>query len=100
MSYEGYEQCLCANGHYYCGDDIMFEGDPPCPHCQAPCAWTNEVDETNGPPQGLIDMGALVVEAEVLEVCSLGHQHVTRQAVYRIPSEEEKQHLRQYFDED
>ena len=55
MSYEGYEQRLCARGHLteasayldYCG-----EGDDPvtCPHndCQSKMVFHHSVDETNG----------------------------------------------------
>jgi hypothetical protein len=101
MSYEGYEQHLCENGHYYTRDADYSYGEPsPCPYCNAKCAWINCVDQTNGPSQGLIDMKNLLVTPEVVETCNLGHKHITKQAIYRIPSKEEKKSLRQHFDED
>lgn len=54
MSYEGYEQWLCENGHYFnfdCYDRPRWE-TWRCPHCNAKAAWTNSVDETNCEPVG------------------------------------------------
>jgi hypothetical protein len=50
MSYEGYTQVLCENGHYFtynCYDYEDFDGWK-CPECQTEIAWSNMVDETNG----------------------------------------------------
>lgn len=50
MSYEGYEQCLCATGHlfefdcYQAPDLNKFR----CNHCGQAIVWANNVDETNG----------------------------------------------------
>lgn len=47
MSYEGYTQALCEQGHYVswgCWDQIPRE----CPTCLFPITQRNHVDETNG----------------------------------------------------
>ncbi len=52
MSYEGYEQLLCENGHYLTEDCYEFDSSDTeewrCPVCQAKLAWWNSVDITNG----------------------------------------------------
>jgi ribosomal protein S27E len=56
MSYEGYVQVLCANGHYntYDAYDDPFgvydepESIPTCKVCGENLVWRNGVDETNG----------------------------------------------------
>ena len=54
MSYEGYEQVLCENGHYFVYDCYMWDwfgegesDDWHCPFCEAALAWSNSVDTTN-----------------------------------------------------
>ena len=48
MSWEGWGQCLCKNGHEYSigqydeGDSLI------CPYCKSAQAWVHWVDETNG----------------------------------------------------
>lgn len=68
MSFEGYYQILCRNGHLHCCDcyenpnfeDCRGSGDPmdydpsydspvwKCPVCQELATWWNLVDVTNG----------------------------------------------------
>lgn len=54
MSYEGYEQLLCANGHAWAIDAYAdaFEDDNyhprKCHDCGGMAVWGNSVDETNG----------------------------------------------------
>ena len=50
MSYEGYEQAICENGHYQ-EVDAYFSCEN-CRTCGAPIKWTNSVEETNGGPGG------------------------------------------------
>lgn len=47
MSYEGYKEYLCQNGHYRC-TGCWDESLSPCPFCKAPMAFSNSVDVTNG----------------------------------------------------
>jgi hypothetical protein len=52
MSYEGYEEFLCPNGHYFSYDAMYMrdghDGPLLCPHCQQSPVWTRSVDVTNG----------------------------------------------------
>lgn len=54
MSYEGYEQHICANGHRYDGmwNPVAALRDQ-CP-CGAKSAWHNNVDQTRGEEYGYI----------------------------------------------
>jgi hypothetical protein len=47
MSYEGSEEFLCANGHYFC-QSCYSDAPPHCWHCDAPLAYWHAIDETNG----------------------------------------------------
>lgn len=50
MSYEGYFQVLCENGHYHTYDayDFCFdESSWKCPDCKTGIAWRKGVDQTN-----------------------------------------------------
>lgn len=47
MSYEGYTEFLCKNGHYYCVD-IHAPAGEVCPICGEKAAYSSEVDLTNG----------------------------------------------------
>ena len=51
MSYEGFDQFICENGHYYTIDASMIlygDDNDNCPICKAKAAWYNCVDTTNG----------------------------------------------------
>ena len=53
MSFEGYYQVLCKNGHYSTCDCYTLHtpgssDDWRCSICGEECAWWNIVDETNG----------------------------------------------------
>lgn len=53
MSYEGYEQFLCEDGHLYTLDAFWFwneseDGTCPIPGCGKKPVWNNSVDQTNG----------------------------------------------------
>ncbi len=100
MSYEGYVQGICENGHLTHFQEPYIWGDSKphaCEVCEASIAWHNPVDQTNCDDFGIIpqsEFDKLLVEAEIVETCSLGHQHVTKQAVYRIPTDNE---LKRYY---
>lgn len=51
MSYEGYEQHICENGHRF---DIYNDESPKCYHCGAASVWYNSVDDTNCAQEGYI----------------------------------------------
>ena len=47
MSFEGYFQLICKNGHYYHEGLYGKEELAPCPHCKSNAVWWNLVDITN-----------------------------------------------------
>ncbi len=47
MSYEGYIEYLCVNGHYTTSD-CYDERVKKCPHCCGAIEYENSVDQTNG----------------------------------------------------
>ncbi|TXH11681.1 MAG: hypothetical protein E6R04_01130 [Spirochaetes bacterium] len=55
MSYEGYSQCICVNGHFTNISESYGER-LKCPVCsRTKFAWVNEVDETNCDSYGYVD---------------------------------------------
>lgn len=102
MSYEGFSQNICNNGHRY---NLPVHADnDTCPHpnCHEGSAFSNPVDETNGESVGQIPnhiWERFKIQEEVTQVCSLGHKHVTSPARYRIPNETEHRISRHYWDE-
>lgn len=108
MSYEGYEQLLCKNGHYHtadCRDDGMSR-DPncipfnsvKCPDCGAEFVWMNSVDDTNCDEQGYIDIDLFQIRHAVFVTTPKGREIYT-EAVYRIPSKEETHKARLHCDD-
>lgn len=82
MSYEGYTQVLCANGHYRQYDAYEREWtEKPC-HCGAAFVWSHEVDDTNC--EGEAVKMTLAREAE-FQTCDLGHKHQTKERTYIVP---------------
>ena len=47
MSFEGYYQLICKNGHAYNAELYSSEEETPCPDCNEECIWWNLVDTTN-----------------------------------------------------
>ncbi len=97
MSYEGFEQAICKNGHWK--EFSCYSERKKCPTCGAPFAWTNGVDETNGIDEetgvypGYINPQLLLVKPAVVQECNLGHVHETSPAIYRIPDRSEHERL-------
>ena len=96
MSYEGYEQCLCEDGHYYTRD--CWDEEARC-SCGKEAAWSNPVDDTNGEGYGYVPYPRLLdrfllVEGEE-ETCSLGCVHVVRLPTFRVPTVDETRALRE-----
>ena len=102
MSYEGYTQCICQNGHYFERDCFTTWGG--CPQCNTAPAWNNEVDQTNGPDQGRIPIKMLMEkflqQSGIQQRCNLGHLHQVTPDIYRIPDKCETDPLRTFEDED
>ncbi len=99
MSFEGYEQLICKNGHYRIFD-VYFVSET-C-DCGAPWAMINIVDETNGTSDGIIPRDTLdswIIKPAIEKTCPhCGHTKQVSEAIYRIPSEEERQSSRVYVD--
>jgi hypothetical protein len=115
MSYEGYTQVLCKNGHYHTYDcytwscicDTSWDIDKQeprewkCPICQASLAWRNGVNLTNGsfevnPETGKEERIDGYVELEengfedVWHEDHYGNKYVTKLMHYKVPDEGER----------
>lgn len=102
MSWEGYYQAICANGHRFDYDDYMgYDGSHTC-DCGAEAIFSNSVDQTNGPSQGeIIDWNVFLISPEVTNTCECcGNVKIVEKAKYRIPTEEELKKYRVYYDEE
>ena len=90
MSYEGYTQNICKNGHLFDRDAFSRT---IC-DCGAEAAWPNQVDETNCYGVGFIpfeEFKKLMLTPTRVKTCNLGHQHVLEEATYRLPEPNELQ---------
>jgi len=47
MSFDGYFQLICENGHAYYEGLFGEEENALCPYCNKKCIWWNLVDSTN-----------------------------------------------------
>lgn len=98
MSWEGFDQCICDNGHFFCGESYCYEEPNECPICKSKIAWRNQVDDTNCDSWGEIPIGLLqkhfLVTPEKNETCNLGHSHIVEHAIYRVPTKKETDPLR------
>jgi hypothetical protein len=102
MSYEGYEQHLCQNGHLFDNYDILSES-LSCPECKAPSVFYNLVDQTNGEDWGVIlasGWETLRLTSDEYETCNLGRRHLVTLGTYRIPSAKELEGLRYHWHSD
>ena len=90
MSYEGYEQVLCTEGHlsqfdaYGDGYEVFM-----CNYCGSPSAFVHTVDLTNGVDEDDPDTlpYPFEVKQEFKEECSLGFEHILQATVYVIPKD-------------
>ncbi|KKM89344.1 hypothetical protein LCGC14_1249630 [marine sediment metagenome] len=98
MSFEGYTQYLCSNGHASTKDaydDYFNEYDFKCPCCDGKEAWSNTVCTTNGSFEyddqdneiridGYVDLEVLTPAPScVCKEC--GNTHMTGPVIYKIP---------------
>ncbi len=96
MSYEGYSQFLCKNGHYWTEDAYTIDtyGVKLCSKCKQPFVWENMVDVTNG---SFDDDGTridrfieLKPKSETSGVCSAcGEKHICNKTYY-IPKKKQE----------
>lgn len=92
MSYEGYSQFFCKNGHYWTIDcnELMYMDEPQkCPTCKQPEVFENMVNITNG---SWDDDGTRIdgfIQPEIIKgeklVCKCGKEHICSCSVYKIP---------------
>ena len=92
MSFEGYYQVLCENGHYTAFDVFDEPEKQECGICGASRAWENLVDQTNGSYDddsvtridGHVDLE--MVNDGVLDRCvTCGQPTAVEPPKYRIP---------------
>jgi len=109
MSFEGYEQVLCENGHLihfdvmetFCNDSIQ---DRVCSICGEKYVWFNVVDTTNGsfeinPDTGKEERIDGYIELDVKEshkcTCEkCGNNHFSSEITYIIPKKGIGHHLK------
>lgn len=96
MSYQGYEQHICWNGHRFdTGASYAWGADdgPKCPvtGCDAHSEFCNSVDQTNTRGDGKIeDWSSLLISPAKTETCSCcKHTEFIEEAKYRIPTKKE-----------
>lgn len=88
MSFAGFYQVLCENGHLECFDAFAYYGDGKCRYCGAPHIWENLVDETNGSHyqgeriDGFVEL-EVSEEAPRCECCG----QKTGKEVYKVPED-------------
>lgn len=89
MSYEGYKQYICKNGHYWTADIYDYDNQNECPICGEPPEWTNSVDDTNGSHDdagkridGYIKPRLRSIKKGKCNTCGKDH---TCEELYRIP---------------
>ena len=90
MSYSGYFQLLCEQGHYsevecytynHCSDTHI------CQHCESHIIWEHLIDTTNdcGNDQR-VKLEEIV--PDIVDVCDdCGHETIVEPARYRIPGD-------------
>jgi len=87
MSFEGYVQVLCKNGHYRSVDVYVFdqfEEGWRCPECEEKLAWSNIVDNTNGGEEGYVDLE--LQSPEERKTCpTCNHSVKLKEETYKIP---------------
>jgi hypothetical protein len=101
MSYEGYYQCLCKNGHYF-EENVYDTHNNACPHCSSEVAWWNQVDTTNGSfyydsAENQKERIDGFVELEVdkppeICTCHCGHVHTKTVCAYKFPPQDVGHH--------
>lgn len=87
MSFEGYAQIICVNGHRY---DDAYRDSRNCYVCGGEPAWVNVVDQTNNPGDGAVpdtEFAHLQLTPEVVKTCGeCGATRCVTEATYRVPT--------------
>ena len=83
MSFEGYYQVLCYNGHHFTADLHTHELNVKCPFCLCSIVWDNLVDTTNGENDGAVVLECTAIELSTCPRCNgKGQLNVP---TYKIP---------------
>lgn len=91
MSFEGYYQVLCKNGHYTTEELDFDELKWECPYCKEKIAWNHIVDITNGSwnkKNKRIDGYKNLKRQTPPKFCTCkdcGNQHIIGQETFIIP---------------
>ena len=89
MSYEGYEQFLCKNGHEIHRDAYAFKPEA-CPYCGEPFVWVFGVNQTNGvnykTREGLPHKLSILEPAKICKCKECGNSHQVAPPRYKIPT--------------
>lgn len=95
MSYEGYKELLCGNGHYYT-HDAYDDAPATCPHCGSHWDFFHPIDLTNGSdPDDPGTMPAPKIESgwdDIWLTDHYGNRYAIKRPKYRPDSEWQKKH--------
>ena len=92
MSFEGYYQVLCENGHLNTWDVYSSPEENIRCHCGKKFVWKNLVDQTNGSfdnnnrIDGYVEL-EIETKAEECKCSKCGNTHKTGLDTYKIPKE-------------
>lgn len=100
MSYEGYYQQWCPNGHYDECDALQHDWDERCIDCGEPYVLEHSVDLTNdGGPSGK-GWGYIQPEVDipaVTETCEhCNHTRTVKPEIYKIPTQEQREEATEF----
>lgn len=102
MSYEGYTEYLCENGHYYTRDayESYYTEEKKCPYCVSEAVWSNGVDQTNDSGFKFGTDRLIVKDAAVYDECECcGNKRLLQRETYHIPGEKQMSEYRKDYDE-
>jgi len=84
MSYSGFEEYICVNGHYYASD--CYDSIDVCPQCNGQKAFQHFVDQTNGKDANNPDTFSadkkLIGQEDVWHTDHLGNKYVVQIPTY------------------
>jgi hypothetical protein len=96
MSYEGYSQFLCKQGHYWEEDCYMADFEESlCPVCNTKPVWENMVNLTNGsfdinPKTGKEERIDGYIELKLREQRTCRHCKSIIETIYVIPKKKKQ----------
>jgi hypothetical protein len=94
MSYEGYEEYLCTNGHlriFDCWEPSLLEGESEASRCNCGASFVfhHSVNETNGIIEDDPSTKSYPYEVDVpaeFHTCVCGNKHIVKEVQYKIPT--------------